>query len=56
MHKRNMDGLQLRMTLANVYSQTSAHLQLLWSDGVDLTLKIDQIRWQAMYRLQTHGC
>ena len=47
----NIDSLQLRMSLADVYYQTSACLQLVWTKQVDLRLKIHQIRWQGMRRL-----
>ena len=44
------------MSLADVYYQTSACLQLVWTSGADLTLKFHQILWQGMYALQTQGC
>ena len=44
------------MTLNDVYDQTSACLQLVWSDRYDITLTIGQIRWQGMYGVQTQGC
>ena len=56
MSRWNIDSLQLHMTLADVYYQTSAYLELVWTDRVDLTLNIDHIRWQGIRRLQTQGC
>ena len=53
MHRWNIDNLQLRMSLADVYYQISASVELLSLDGADLTLDTDQIRWQGMYGLQT---
>ena len=44
------------MSLADVYYQTSACMELVWTNSVDLTLKFHQILWQGMYGLQTHGC
>ena len=44
------------MTLADFHYQTSACLELVRTDRVDLALKFYQIRWQGMLRLQTQGC
>ena len=55
MSRWNIDSLQLHMTLADVYYHPSAYLDLVWTDRVDLTLNIDQIRWQGIRRLQTQG-
>ena len=46
MHRWNIDSLQLWMTLAAVYYQTSACLQLVWTDWVDLTLKLEGAKRQ----------
>ena len=56
MRARTIDSLQLWMTMCDVYYQTSAYLRLIQTGRADLTLHIDQIRWQGMCILLTHVC